>query len=426
MINEESLKVVGYSVWNEHFLRPIYDTYGFARLPDTTTTLLTGKSAGDCLPSAALGGEIGRFGKVVLILLDGLGWSFMDSALKSGKYPFLERIAAIGVFSKLSTQFPSTTTAHITTLKYGQSVGQHGLYEWNVYEPALGEIIVPIGFKRTGDDVESLRTSDIDPALIYPTGSTYFEQLAEQGVASYVFESASFIHSTNSKMANRGATVVPFRTLPEGLVNLGETIVQAEGPAYFYLYHDGIDSVCHKWGPRSPQTLAEIDTTLTSLERILSPMLEGQRDLALLLTADHGHAAVDPAKTVYLNVELPAIAEWLKTDRRGNILKFAGSARDVFLHIKPEFLDKAQSQLKSLLAGKAGVYRTAELIEAGIFGSPISDRLRVRMADLAILSYEHESVWWYEKDVSEMKNRGSHGSLERSEAETFLGFHSFR
>ncbi len=126
MVNADSLRVVGDSVWNEHFQRPIYDAYSFARLPDTTTTLLTGKSEGDSLPAAALGGEIGRFGKVAVILLDAFGWSFMESAMKSGKYPFLERLAEQGVISKLSTQFPSTTTAHITTMKFGQPVGQHG------------------------------------------------------------------------------------------------------------------------------------------------------------------------------------------------------------------------------------------------------------------------------------------------------------
>ncbi len=257
-------------------------------------------------------------------------------------------------------------------------------------------------------------------------GQTYYQQLGEQGVPSYVFEPTGIVNSTYNLRANAGATVVPFRTLSEGLVNLGSAIANTGDPVYFYFYYDGIDSVCHKSGPGSPQVEAEIDTILNALERILYPMLKGQRDLALLLTADHGHAAIDPAKTVYLNLALPKITDWLRRDMRGNVLKLAGSARDVFLHIKPEYVDEAEGHLKQLVAGKAEVHRTADLMETGMFGPVVSERLRERMADLVILSYEHESVWWYEKDVSEVKNRGSHGSLERSEAETFLGFQIFR
>jgi hypothetical protein len=426
MINEESLRIVAQSKWNGRFLRPIYDTYGFARLPDTATTLLTGSAPGPGLPPAAFGGAPGRFDQVVVLLMDAFGWPFLESALKSGKYPFLERIAENGVISKLSSQFPSTTTAQITTMKFGQPVGEHGLYEWNIFEPSVGEIIVPFQFKRTGDDpVESLRLSGIDPALIYPTGLNYFEQLSSRGIASYVFESAGFANSTYNIRATQGARALPFRTLPEALVNLGDCLARAESPAYFYLYYDGIDNVCHKYGPGSSQVEAEIDMILTTLERILLPRLQGRHNLALLLTADHGHAAVDPRRTVYLNKALPKISDWLRRDSQGKLLKFAGSARDVFLHLKPEYLDEAENQLTTLLAGKAEVHRTETLMQAGFFGPTVSNRLRARMADLAILSYENESVWWYEPDVSEVKNRGSHGSLERSEAETFLGFLAF-
>ena len=46
----------------------------------------------------------------------------------------------------VASQFPSTTTAHLTTLSTGLPVEQHGLYEWRCYEPSLGVVIRPLLF----------------------------------------------------------------------------------------------------------------------------------------------------------------------------------------------------------------------------------------------------------------------------------------
>ena len=52
--------------------------------------------------------------------------------------------------TEIETQFPSTTTAHVTTMHTGRPVGEHGLYEWHVHEPALDAIITPLLFSFAG------------------------------------------------------------------------------------------------------------------------------------------------------------------------------------------------------------------------------------------------------------------------------------
>jgi len=98
----------------------------------------------------------------------------------------------------------------------------------------------------------------------------------------------------------------------------------------------------------------------------------------------------------------------------------AGSARDMFLHIKDEMLDEAQAFLAPRLAGKADVVKTQMLIDEGYFGEKISSEFLARVGNLVILPYEYESVWWYEKDKFEMKFRGHHGGLTPQEMETIL------
>ena len=79
-----------------------------------------------------------------MILLDAFGRRFLE---RHAGHPFLRRLEV----TEIASQFPSTTTAHVTTMHTGVPVGTHGLYEWNVYEPSLDEVIVPILYAPAGE-----------------------------------------------------------------------------------------------------------------------------------------------------------------------------------------------------------------------------------------------------------------------------------
>src|SRR4029450_13795136 len=74
---------------------------------------------------------------VGVVLLDAFGRRFRE---RHAAHPFVRRLGVTGI----ATQFPPTTTAHVTTMHTGRPVGAHGLYEWNVYEPALDGVVTPI------------------------------------------------------------------------------------------------------------------------------------------------------------------------------------------------------------------------------------------------------------------------------------------
>src|SRR4051794_26595549 len=79
--------------------------------------------------------------RVVVVLLDAFGWAF---AQRHARHPLLSRIARDGELAPMASQFPSTTTAHVTTMHTGLPVADHGLYEWRLWEPSLGRIVVPL------------------------------------------------------------------------------------------------------------------------------------------------------------------------------------------------------------------------------------------------------------------------------------------
>jgi len=193
-------------------------------------------------------------------------------------------------------------------------------------------------------------------------------------------------------------------------------------PAYIHLYFDKIDTLCHECGPSAPQTEAEIETFLLMMEHYFERIFKGKKRILFLMTADHGATEVDPETTTYLNTDprFAGFEHFLKTNRRGDLLVPAGSARDMFLYIKDDLLDEAQSFLATRLEGKADVLKTESLIADGYFGPNVSSRFRERVGNLVILPYLHESVWWYEKGKFEQRFYGHHGGLTPQEMETIL------
>ncbi len=401
------------------WIRPLYDSYCFSNLPATITHLLTGAdpSSGPTLPLDLFDGLSPRYQKVVLFYIDALGWKFVERYLD--RHPWLQRIAAEGVVARLTSQFPSTTVPHVTCIHSGLPVGQSGAYEWFYYEPSLDALIAPLMFSFAGDaDWGTLAKAGADPRLLAPNRSLYAD-LAAQGVQSFIFQHKSYTPSPYTGVIFAGAKSMPFVTLPEALVNVAALLERASGPTYVFLYFDAIDTIGHRYGPDSPQFDAEVEFFLAAMEHIFFPRVQGTvRDTLFLLTTDHGQVQTDPAQAIYLNHVIPGIEQFIRRNRQGQLLVPGGSPRDMFLYLKDDRLDDGVEHIQRVLAGRATVYKVADLMAAALFGPPpLSDRFLSRVGNAVILAHDHEAVWWYEKDRFEQKFYGHHGGLSRDEME---------
>ncbi|MCO6450837.1 MAG: alkaline phosphatase family protein [Caldilineales bacterium] len=407
----------GTLAFNQPVVKPDYDDGCFADIPGLVGNLLGLTPPGKLSPGR-LGHPERPFDQVVVLLADAFGWRFFE---QFSDHPGLQHFIRHGYTHKLTSQFPSTTTAHVTTMCTGQAVGQHGLFEWQYYEPQLDAMIVPLLFSFAGEEQpELLRLAKVDPRWVLPR-QTWFQTLQTQGVDCRAILPKDLAKSTYTSVMTQGATVAGYKTLPEALINLRRQIDRTSGPALHYLYYPSIDSISHDYGPESEQVAAEIDAFLTALDRwFFAKLGSGRQNTAFLLIADHGQIAVDPATTLYLNLlpEFEVIRPWLQTDKRGKLLTPGGSARDMFLYVKDGSLDEVHPFLSDLLEGRADVVKVADLIAAGYFGpTPQSDIFLSHVGNLVILPHAKESVWWYEDGRFEQKFFGHHGGLSAEEME---------
>lgn len=421
MLNTTSIEAVNASTFSQTFVKPLYDSYCFSNIPASITALLTGTGQGT-LPPAVFGSQPTRYQKVVFLFVDAFGWCFFERY--ADHYPFLKTALAQGVVSKLTSQFPSTTAAHVTCMHTGLPVGQSGIYEWVYYEPQVDTLISPLLFSYASDGLkrDTLKAASLAPTAFYPQ-QTFYQTLQAQGVNSHIFQYRAYTPSTYSDIVFQGARVHPYASIQEALVYLAELLaVKVSAPTYYFLYFDRIDSLCHQHGPQSQQFDEAVRLFLSMMQELFYNTCRGKSEIAgktaLLMSADHGQVAVDPQTTYYLDRAIPGFAHYVQTNRQGELLIPAGSARDLFLYIKGELIDEAIALLQHHLAGRAEVYRTQELLAQGFFGTQQpSPALLQRLGNVVVLPYEGESVWWTNHGKPTMQFRGHHGGLTRAEME---------
>ena len=408
------------------FIKPDYGANCFSRIPETIQYLLTGQGALS-LPEKLFEGVGTRFNQVIFFLVDAFGWQFFERY--RDKYPVFSRFQDSGRIARLDSQFPSTTAAHVTTIHTGLPVGQSNVFDWQYYEPKLDDIFAPLLYSTAGvRSRETLKSAGIRPEEIIPS-QTLYQNLNSAGVQSHIFQHRAFTPSTFSNVVFKGASVYPYKTISEALVNLGETVKISFSPNYVFLYFSPLDDICHHYGPDSPQFEAEVDAFFTTLENQFFKRSAGKlQDTLFILTADHGQTAVDPATTIYLNRD-PAFAgfeKFIRTNREGKFIIPGGSCRNMILYLKEGVQEEARDFLSQRLEGRAEVCSVREMIDEGLFGDqPVIPGFVERAGDLMILPFRHESVWWYEKGRFEQRFYGHHGGLTPVEVQIPLLMHPF-
>lgn len=412
MLNEDSITTNWDQTQSPSHVRPDYSKYNFANIPGTilnhfaipTRHQLPSNVLLDSLPTK----------KVLFLLIDAFGWNLFQQFADTSTV--LRRFLNEGVVSQLTSQFPSTTTAHVTTMHTNQPVGQHGMFEWNYYEPRVDAVISPLLYSFSGDSVRgTLRAVDVDPFSIFPRQSMY-PILTRHEIASYVFANQAYAASPYNQAITGGAThKIAHSDFGQALDQLAEAVLHENGRAYYYLYWGDLDALCHVHGPESQEARQELWSILDAIESRLLQPLSAASDTLLLIGADHGQDKIDPNKTIYLNQLIPGISRLFRTTKNGWPIVPGGSCRSFFLYLKEEELRSGHELLTRKLDGVAQVMLVEHLIEQGYFGPQVSDTFLARAGNIVIVPNQGETVWWHVPGKFEVGYKGFHGGLSQDE-----------
>jgi len=384
---------------------PSYDGAGIGNLASTVIHSLCGHaSERDSLPlppvsSSILDPDLIEDARViVLVILDGYG-----SRIASGG----ARLAASATSSLLARQrltsvFPSTTAAALTSIQTGAAPGQHGIAGYTLYLPRARRVVNMVQF--TAVDGSSMPERAVDPTTLLPVPSI-FERLRRSGVESVVVSHLEYARSPLTILHSGDTPYRGHRTAAE-FARMLQTEARRPGKRLVFGYWAGIDMLAHSYGPDSPEVSLEVRLIEDALARgLLAPMSRDGDNVVDLVTADHGLASTP----LEASEVLPEIAK-----RAGKLTRPPTGER------RAAGVTTTGAEHRRRLAEQVGargvVMSLVDAMEAGLFGPcPLRSELEDRIGDTLLLARGLHSFPFRPAREHDIHSPGAHGSLTADE-----------
>ena len=320
--------------------------------------------------------EVINSGRVVLLVVDGLGWNQLER--NRDRLPCLDSASSTAIV----TVAPSTTATALTSLSTGVAPGEHGVVGYKVRTPhgLLNCLRWTIGAAAATFEIPPIDFQPVEPFLgARPPVVTRAE-----------FETTGFTqtHLRNGKFCGwwSPATLV---TEIIDQVNRGEPFV--------YAYYDGLDKIAHVYGLQQ-HYLDELQFIDALVSRIVDELPD---DVTILVTADHGI------------VEVGGNVIELDSDLVHRTSSTSGEARFLWLHAKN---DATQELLEAsaVHSDVAWVVGIEQVLDEQWFGPFVTPEARARLGDVALVAREPVALLDPRLPDSP-KLVGRHGSLTQEE-----------
>jgi hypothetical protein len=384
----------------DHVVLPDYDGLSIARIADVVLSALGVSVRPGRLVEAVAPCRVDR---VLLVILDGLGYRGLTELASEEARADFDAIASRGTCIPLTTVFPSTTVAALTTYSTGLPPAGHGMLGYRLYLREISSIVNMIQLTVVGGRGESpLPESFAADALL--THPTVYERLAESGVDSHVVLPRGIAASGLSRLLYRGATHVhPAIEFSDMLALSRQILNAARARTVVTLYWPGLDTIGHVRGCESDAYVAEAASIASALRRELVGRAE--RTL-LLLSSDHGFASMTPADylptTRFPDLHDRSLLFPVGEPRASYMFFGAGRGSSRLTYPAPVLED-------DLLFLDADV-----ALSLGLFGSsPIHPETRHRLGDLLVVSTGRRGLRHPYPDAALL--RGMHGGLTADE-----------
>lgn len=276
-----------------------------------------------------------NYKNVVLIILDGLGECILKNISPNNFFVSNE-------VDCITSVFPSTTTAALTTYYTGKPPYETGWIAWSQYFKEYGRAIDMLPKK------ESYRGDCLDDAKI-----NVFESIVNYETIFYKIESASpnvkayeIMPSYSDRRARRTIHADTFSEITENI----EMLCNNNDKNFIMAYCDNPDGIMHKFGTDS----VEAQEFIISVEKQIEKMCNNLKDTLVIISADHGHLNIENPHSIldypelleclYMppSFEARTLTFWVKENMK-NIFeeRFNKLFKDEFwLMTKEDFLDK--------------------------------------------------------------------------------------
>lgn len=277
-----------------------------------------------------------KYKNVVLIILDGMGEHILTPISPKGYFKQNEKECVTSVY-------PSTTAAAITTYYSGKPPYETGWIAWSQYFKEYGRAIDML------PQVESYKHESIKDANknVFKEIVNYksvFERIEEASPNVKAYELMPIYAEKKAKRSIRTDTI-------DEIVDNIEMLCENPGEKFILAYSDNPDGLLHKYGTDSQEVADFIKETEKKIEEMCNKLGE---DTIVIISADHGHKNIEKSYSIldYPDLQecfiMPPTLEsrcltfWIKPNMKNEFEKrFNEKFKEEFwLMTKEDFLSK--------------------------------------------------------------------------------------
>lgn len=342
--------------------------------------------------------------RVVLLILDGLGYIHLKRLLSKFPDMFLNRLIEQGAIIPLTSVFPSTTATALPSFSTGVTPQEHGMLGYRLYLKETASITNMIKLSPLGN---SLRDSALQAGIDednFLLPSTIFEQLRATGIEPHVIIKKAIAGSGLSRILYDGSAIMHTAVnLSDMLVSTRDILNLENKKTFVSLYWGDTDAIAHVHGPWTDAFTAE----LLSIDSTLEHELLGRvKDTTILITADHGFVTMEDSDYVDIT-QFPEIYNNL-------VIPPVGDTRAAYLFVRAGKKDHVSSAISKAFGEDFICLDAKQAVDEGLFGiGEVLDASRDRIGDLVIASLGRKSLYYPYKDSKKL--RGMHGGLTPEE-----------
>ena len=390
---------------------PAYRGRSLGNLTSSLYAALSSGREGDSPPLPPLDGDLDPFGggrptgPVVVLLLDGLGWTALLGSAERTPGGVASRW--VPQARPLTSVFPTTTTVALTSLSTGAAPGQHGVLGHRLYLPRFGTVVEILRMSPVGVAApETLIGPDWSPSAVSGVPSIFRRGIPAVALSRERFEGTGF-----TRLIYDGATFVAYSTGSDLALSLVEILSRDDPPSLVLAYRDDLDVVQHLRGTRPELVDLELeraDAILSFVARHVKPDLADRTHV--IVTGDHG--------------QVPLAADrQLAVDREPTLLSHlsrppSGDRRAAYFVARPGHLAALRETLEARLPRGGRLLDMPAAVEAGLFGPPpFHPELSERIGDLLLLLPSPGGVSYSVPGARSRPHRmiATHGGLEPAE-----------
>lgn len=358
-----------------------------------------GKSFGVELPYQELGSlpseELSKYKNIVNIVIDGLGYHYLSGKRKN----FLKD----NIRGRITSVFPSTTSACITSFATGLAPKEHGVTGWFVRlknkDYDIPSTILLFNDRRNEELLtkRGIKPEDIfiDFRLSNKIGNLKVivpESIKDSKYTSYLLD-----HSVKTG----------YKGLEDFYLKLADAVKSNNcGKNYIYGYLPDLDAVFHKVGSKS-RDLTKLFYAIAREAEKFAQNIKGT-DTLVIITADHGLLDGDEGKRLNMN-KLPNINKMLE-------FPLCGEPRAAYCYVKGEFKKDFRKIVEKEIGYAVNVFTREQMIKEGYFGLfEANDRLESRIGDFILICRENYVIKDFLPNEKVKYHAADHGGLSSDE-----------